>query len=260
MFRRLRIALLLYVLLFAAAAQYFTASRVKGWDHALWVAVYPVNGDGNAATQRYLDNLTGTEFNDLEPFFSEQAKRYGLRLQRPVRVTVYSGYSQPPPALGPSPSAAEVLVWSLRMRWARLRLTWHTPGPAADVVVYAVFFDAGGNVALDRSTALQKGMIAVANLFASRSAEGSNQVVLAHELLHTLGATDKYDPATDLPRFPDGFAAPKAKPLWPQTQAELMAGRIPLGPNSAEIPASLRQAVVGPATAIEIGWLKPRSD
>ena len=26
--------------------------------------------------------------------------------------------------------------------------------------------------------------------------DGANDVVIAHELLHTLGATDKYDPAT----------------------------------------------------------------
>ena len=34
---------------------------------------------------------------------------------------------------------------------------------------------------------------------------GPNNVVIAHELLHTVGATDKYDPVTDAPRIPDGL-------------------------------------------------------
>jgi hypothetical protein len=36
-----------------------------------------------------------------------------------------------------------------------------------------------------------------------------------------------------------------------------MAGRIPLDAQHAEIPDSLRKVLIGPATAREIGWLKP---
>jgi hypothetical protein len=82
-------------------------------------------------------------------------------------------------------------------------------------------------------------------------------MVLAHELLHTLGATDKYAPGTNAPRFPDGYASPEAKPLLPQTKAELMAGRIPLDAQRADIPTSLRQVVIGPVTSREIGWPGP---
>src|SRR5512143_3255222 len=143
------------------------------------------------------------------------------------------------------------------MRWLASQLQWRNAGPSGDIVVFAVFHEPAADVALDRSTALRKGMIAVANLFADVSARGSNQMVLAHELLHTLGASDKYAPGTNEPRFPDGYAAPEAKPLLPQTKAELMAGRIPLDAQHAEIPTSLRQVVVGPATSREIGWSNP---
>ena len=79
--------------------------------------------------------------------------------------------------------------------------------------------------------------------------------MLAHELLHTLGATDKYSLTSNLPRFPDGFADPTLKPAMPQKKAELMAGRIPLDEQHAEMPESLRSVVVGRLTAAEIGWL-----
>lgn len=81
-------------------------------------------------------------------------------------------------------------------------------------------------------------------------------MVLAHELLHTLGATDKYAPSTNAPLYPDGYAAPEARPLLPQTKAELMAGRIPVEEQRAEIPESLSQVVIGMATSREIGWTR----
>lgn len=84
----------------------------------------------------------------------------------------------------------------------------------------------------------------------------TNNVVLAHELLHTLGATDKYDPATSQPLFPQGHAEPDATPRHPQRLAEIMAGRIAVSDDEAEMPASLAQAVVGTETAQEINWIR----
>ena len=53
------------------------------------------------------------------------------------------------------------------------------------------------------------------NAFASTQMEGENNIVITHELLHTFGATDKYDFATNRPRFPEGYAEPHANPLYP---------------------------------------------
>src|SRR5262249_13663921 len=107
---------------------------------------------------------------------------------------------------------------------------------------------------LPHSTGLEKGMFGFVNVFADRSMQETNLVVTAHELLHTLGATDKYDLATNRPSLPSGFAEPDRQPLYPQSFAELMAGRIPISPTEATIPSSLSSVVVGPATAAEIGW------
>jgi len=79
---------------------------------------------------------------------------------------------------------------------------------------------------------------------------------LAHELLHTLGATDKYDPSDNQPWHPEGYAEPTLEPLHPQRYAEIMAGRIPLGRTRAEIPRTLDETLIGAATAREINWQK----
>jgi len=77
--------------------------------------------------------------------------------------------------------------------------------------------------------------------------------VSAHELFHTLGASDKYDAAGHA-TFPVGFAEPQKVPLYPQRGAELMARNLPLSPTSERPPETLEELWVGDATASEIGW------
>jgi hypothetical protein len=252
--KRLRIALLLYVLAFVAAAQFLTARNMTDWDAPLWVDVYTVAGDDNPVTRRFLDDLSATEFADTEAFFTREAERYGVTLEQPFKIRVIGEYPKDLPRLGTDAGYLGVLSWSLRMRWLAARLQWGADDPTGDIVVFAVYHEPAAGVALDRSTALDKGLIAVANLFADREARATNQIVLAHELLHTLRATDKYSLASNAPAYPDGYAAPDARPLLPQTKAELMAGRIPLDEQHAVMPSSLREVVIGAATAREIGW------
>jgi len=52
----------------------------------------------------------------------------------------------------------------------------------------------------------------------------------------------------------DGFGDPSQQPRYPQSRAELMAGRRAVSETEAETPLSLREVVVGPATAKEIRW------
>lgn len=256
-FKRLRIAFLLYVLLLVAAAQFLVGQRTKDWDDPLWVDIYTVAGDSDEATRRYLDELRPTEFEEVERFLAREARHYGVGLEQPFRLRIVGEYRAPLPSLARDAGALGILGWSLRMRWLATRLRWQADGPSGDVLVFAVFHAPATDVALDSSTALEKGLIAVANVFAARDARATNQIVLAHELLHTLSATDKYAPATNVPIFPHGYAEPDARPLLPQTKAELMAGRIAIDQRHAEIPGSLRDVVIGPITALEIGWKSP---
>ncbi len=84
--------------------------------------------------------------------------------------------------------------------------------------------------------------------------DAENDVVIAHELLHTVGATDKYNQADDAPRFPDGFGDPAQSPLYPQKSSELMAGRRMIAADRWVQAESLDETVIGPATAREIRW------
>jgi hypothetical protein len=77
--------------------------------------------------------------------------------------------------------------------------------------------------------------------------------VTAHELMHTLGATDKYD-ASGRAVFPGGFAEPERAPLFPQQLAEVMARNRPLSASDERPPDTLDELAVGAVTAREIGW------
>jgi hypothetical protein len=76
---------------------------------------------------------------------------------------------------------------------------------------------------------------------------------LAHEVLHCLGATDKYD-AGGHALAPQGLAEPDLSPLYPQRYAEWMVGEVPTAPGRGRLPRSLGEVRIGPATAREIGW------
>jgi hypothetical protein len=78
-------------------------------------------------------------------------------------------------------------------------------------------------------------------------------IVAAHELLHTLSATDKYDDQGRT-KLPDGLEEPARLPLYPQRFADLMARNRPVSPTEEKIPQTLDEIAVGPATAREIGW------
>jgi hypothetical protein len=90
--------------------------------------------------------------------------------------------------------------------------------------------------------------------YANRKQNRQNAVVMAHEILHTFGASDKYD-AANQPLYPSGYAEPERVPLHPQRFAEIMAGRIPVSSEEAIMPPGLNMTRIGKDTAHEINWL-----
>ena len=255
MWRRLRILVLLLILLIVALNTYFDRVYSTDWNIPLRVTIYPINGDGSARVDQYIAGLKPERFGPMETFFASEARHYGLAMERPIRFTAAPQLRDVPPALDRDANVLGIMGWSLRMRyWA-----WRTPelpGPAPDVKLFVVYHDPAISPTVAHSVGMQKGLYAVVNVFADKSMAGSNDVITAHELLHTLGSIDKSDVRNSQPLYPIGYAEPDLKPLLPQQAAELMGGRIPITATESETPESLRQVVIGPLTAAEIGWTK----
>jgi len=256
MWRRLRIIILLLILVFVALNTYFDRVYSTDWNIPLRIAAYPINADGRLATEQYIRQLPSDALRGIEMFFEEEAKEYGLQMERPIRVTLLPTLAKQPPPLEPRAGRLGVLLWSLRMRYWAWRVA-APPGAAPDIKLFVLYHDPAISPAVPHSVGLQKGLFGVVHVFADASMKGSNDMVIAHELLHTLGATDKYNLRSNQPIHPHGFAEPDREPLYPQSFAELMGGRIPVSNAESTIPESLQQVLVGPTTASEIGWRKP---
>ena len=254
--RTLRIALLLYILLMVAATAWLTKARSTDWDDTLYMAIYPVNGDKSESTQRYVAELEAPAFAPVAAFFAREGARYGLALENPIEVDLGKEIAEAPPVPPSGGNPISIGWWSLRLRWFAWRTEHAQSLPSPDIRMFVVYYDPQTHQRLAHSLGLSKGLIGVVNAFAARDYDERNDVVVAHELLHTLGATDKYDPATNAPIYPEGYAEPDAKPLHPQRNAEIMAGRIARSESRSEIPESMKRVVIGPKTAREINWVK----
>ena len=249
MSRNRRILILLMVLALVAGTTLWERWWVRSWTRPLDVAVYPIAMDELSAT--YVARLKAKDFQEISGFLTREAPRWGRKALPAPRVSLKAPLPNPPP-LPQAQGRLEALQWSLRLRWYAFRSTpfWSSLGTVRLFVLYhPLRFDE----ALPHSHGLQKGLLGVVHVFASDAQRGQNNFVIAHELLHTLGATDKYD-ANDQPLNPIGLADPNAEPPYPQYKAEIMGGRIALSADRAEIPKGLEEAVVGYASAAEIGW------
>ena len=255
MWKRIRIALLLLVLAFVASGAWFERRRSHDWHEPQDIGIVPVAGDDSPVTLAYVAGLTPEEFADVGTFMTAQAATYGLSVGTPVRVHLYPAIGERPPPPPRAGGVAAAVLWSLRLRYFAVRHGEIPPHAATAVRMFVVYHDPARAPQVPHSAGLEKGLIGVAHLFAAPHMRGSNAVVVAHEYLHTVGATDKYDPASDEPVFPAGFAEPAREPRFPQRYAEIMAGRRPLAPGVQEMPESLAGCVIGEATAAEIGWV-----
>lgn len=251
--RQVRILALLLVLLFVAVTTAQNRWRTTDWNEPLWVAVHPINGDASDAAAARIRNLSPDDFTAIEQFMQEQARHYGVPLARPVQLHLAESIRELPPPPPASGRWWQVALWSLHFRYWAWDVT-RTSDVPADIELFVIYHDGQKRPALEHSYGLEKALVGVAHVFADRGHRSRNQIVITHELLHTLGATDKYDPRSDQPLYPDGYAEPLRQPPLPQHYAEIMAGRIPLSPTRAEMPAGLEQVLVGPRTAAEIGW------
>ncbi len=253
MFRQLRILFLLLVLLLVTLTTWQTKVRTTDWDAPLWMAVYPINADGSLASKDYIRQLKERDFDPIEQFLQREAQRYGVPVDEPLIVKLAPELENIPPTPPDNSNPLKVAWWSLKMRyWAMTNNNYD--GPSPDIQMFILYHDPKQHERLAHSLGLEKGLIGVVNAYASKRMAGRNNVVIAHEMLHTVGASDKYELGSNLPIYPIGYAEPNRVPLFPQTTAEIMAGRISLSETEAIMPAGLQSVIVGEATALEINW------
>jgi hypothetical protein len=252
LFKAIRITLLLVVLIFVGISTWLSQSRSTDWNNSLWVKIYPINADGSEASARYIGSLDEAHFSSIEAFVARETERYGKALDRPVRIELGDEVTEQPPAIVSEPGIFAIMQWSLRLRWWASGIGDQQDAIEPDVRIFVRYHTLDDDVLLENSVGLQKGMVGVVNVRASRRHQGRNNVVIAHEFLHTLGATDKYDRGSGQPLVPDGLAEPGRSPLYPQRFAEIMGGRIAYAANEAVVPKNLDFALIGTLTAREI--------
>jgi hypothetical protein len=249
----LRIVILLLVLLVVALTTWQDRYRSTRWREPLYVAVYPIAADESPVTLGYVAALDAERFKPIDRFFMREAKRYRLNADEPVKTRLRSELHDRPPQRAPDAGVLATAWWSLRLRYWAWRASGHVNEPE-DIRMFVLYHDPALTPQVPHSLGLTKGLIGVVYAFAAPEMDGENSVVIAHELLHTVGASDKYLPATDAPRFPDGYGDPNQAPLYPQRFAEIMAGRRMLRADRWEQAASLDEVLIGTATALEIRW------
>lgn len=253
MARQLRVLLLLVGLTAAVYAHQIEPDRIPSWDRPLVVGIYPYNADGSPEVDEYLASLAPRDFQAIEQFMTAQSKAYGLGLERPFELRLASASAAAAPPSPPPPgSIVADLRWSLGLHLWRWRLD--RQGLAPDILLVANYHSPHNQPEYLHSIGILSMRLALANLTAHPQMAAHNQVVLAHELLHTVGANDLYNPVTGLPIFPEGYANALQQQRYPQRQAELMAGRLPIAPGQAREASGLTEVVIGPLTAMEIRW------
>ncbi|PJG44773.1 hypothetical protein XA39_00685 [Acinetobacter tandoii] len=252
MWKKIRILCLLLILLIVAVNAW--RDQNQNWDKPVIVLLHPINADGQATTQQYIQQLSLSDLGAVQPYLQQMSTHYR---GQPIQLYLNLGreLTQKPPKVPEQAKLLDIIWWSLKFRFYDWKQHQRSDGASA-VTLYLNYYDPQLTHELKHSTALEKGRIGAVNLYASKKQNEQNQIVLVHELLHAFGASDKYDAATGQPLYPQGYAAPNQKPLFPQPKAELMAGHLPISAQQSKMPDRLDDTVLNQITALEIGWIK----
>jgi hypothetical protein len=255
-FFRVRVGVLLVVL--AAVIIYgvrdsWSRSARRDWQRPLEIALIllergVVDPDALAAFQARVPAL--------ERVLTREFMRHGGRF-RPFRFQRFGPVpvNDPPPAAAAAPGSFE----PFRIAYELFRFARRSDRAAGlvgsyDGKIYAVLSPPeSARRALVEGLGQDGGRIAVTAIELSQDSIDFGLFVVTHELLHLLGAGDRYSPdGTTI--IPDGLGEPEREPLYPQDSVEVMArGRV-LEPGREVPPSDLDELRIGAKTAAEIGW------
>lgn len=255
---RLRVALLLAVLaavVVHAGLDYARRSARRAWRRPLEIALVLIR-EGSVEPE-LLDRLE-RRARALEQVLEAEFSRYGGEFA-PVRFHHFGPLplQREPPRAEPGSSPIEALRLSLALsQFARQHDRAAGLDPDAyDGRIYVLSSPpSSDDRALVEGLGEDGGRLAVTNVELSEHSIDFALFVVAHELFHLLGATDRYD-AQGRTQIPEGLGEPDLNPRYPQRGTEVMArGRV-VSPNEEVPPDTLSELRIGARTAREIGWL-----
>ncbi|MCK4841773.1 MAG: hypothetical protein KAT04_07795 [Methylococcales bacterium] len=259
-FRIFRIITLLSIFVFLAFYAKTQKLKSTSWSQPLQVVIYPMNGDGSPVVEEYINQLEESVFSEIDQFFQNEARAFELSIEHPITTALGQVMlKHPPVSPAPGSSFAEIAWWGVKFRYWAFR---HTPDDQSNlhrIRVFVHYHKDEKDKLLQHSLGLDKGLLAIVHAFASTDQQAQNNIIIAHELLHTVGATDKYN-MNNQPVYPDGYAEPEQTPLFPQTLAEIMSAKIALSSTHSEMAENLDQCIIGEKTATEINWIQVESN
>jgi len=253
-FATVRITVLLMALLFFGFLSLTQLVYTRNWNQTINVTVLPINADGHLVTSDYINTLNTDTFSIIDKWAEREARRHNLDLETPFKVTLGEQINELPPPWPANDNWMAVLVWGLRFRWWAYQQTKDSHEGLTTVRMFVMYHEGDSDEPLAHSLGMQKGLLGLVHAYALHEQTNQNNVVIAHELLHTVGASDKYSQYGS-PQFPSGYAEMYRDPLFPQRYAEIMAGRIPTSEFTSYMAESLRSAQINEYTALEINWI-----
>lgn len=255
-FKNLRILTLIFVL--GAVLLYTQDQRLvtQGWYKPLEVVIFPINADTTNNVDKYIENLDTRHFASIDTFIKRESKKFDVVSSTPTTTSLGATVnSLPPKPPGTDANPLAIAFWSMKLRWWAMQNTPDNKSNKHRVRIFVLYHENKPNLKLEHSLGLQKGLLGIVHAFASKAQTAQNNIVIAHELFHTVGASDKYDVSGN-PVPPDGLGEPNRSPLYPQRRAEIMAGTIAQNKYQSKMASSLKKCVVGEKTAAEIGWIR----
>lgn len=259
-FYRVRVGILLFVLfvvILYAIRDFRSRGARKNWDQTLEVALVVVRVEGTQTVDDAALAALRGRVGALETRLASEMTRYRAGSPPPFHFSVLGPVtvSSPPPTPsgdGPTDLAKQAIALA---GW--LRETDPRAGVVSDRYDTRIYLAVRRPRSQDRSViegqSEEGGRVGVVEVELDDTMADLTLFVVTHELMHTLGASDKYD-ETGRSRAPDGLAEPNRSPLYPQRFAEVMARNVPVSPSSERVPETIDELAVGALTASEIGW------
>jgi hypothetical protein len=262
-FFQVRVAILGGILLLVIAYALHDVQRRRArteWLTQLRVGVVLLELDqsGERLEPDLLPNLA-RNLERLEQRLNDEFRRYHPGGADMFRLSAYGplSVSEAPPSI--DTDSAWGLIQQTYQLWRythKMNSAAQVPSSAFDSIIYVVAEPVQNEeLKFVEGFSQQGGSVGVTRIQLDASTTDLCLFVVGHELMHTLGATDKYDAAGHT-LIPEGLANPEQVPLYPQTQAELMARNRVLSLDKERIPETLDELRVGMWTAREVGWLR----